>query len=542
MSKILIGPAFGLLLLVPVLLIAQDSTNQINQHKIEFISAKSGWNHYHSPLPSIVNGTKVSNWANGSWRGSSVQVPLIRINNKKLTRFSADVVLPYLRDCPAAYKKALQSRESSKKLKKARNIGILSIVGLPLAGFIASAQLSIAGNQGTTLPTILILGLPITSGVFYGSRITKFRKEYLMHAKNSIATYNKRCYNSILYSNAPVNDTIQSLSKSTVPNTQEVLQYKISENDPMGLRFLSLRPMYGDVDLPNTHGFTWKSGVSLHLHTSKIFATTKYAIALIDNSTGYTYKGQNQTEDNPKVNSADYQRAQEWGVMGGLEIMGRNIDNLTTVHLGRDLISGMGISEDMRVNMKERVSSSLRVGIEGYRSILTDPESYPNMFLFTSNQDINPFNGETWDYTLENENSNHMTMLRSTNLILGLSRRKIQNHKLDVLGGKFHGKKERMSDVTEFYADLIYAPRIKLGDILIRYEEDFRDFEFRVSPDTTPLRKIGWRIGMRIISPKGLGTQLELGQRPGPANYPEPGMDSMFYLNISIVQQFGAEF
>ncbi|GJM35864.1 MAG: hypothetical protein DHS20C18_48650 [Saprospiraceae bacterium] len=524
------------LLLLPLSLLAQELNQKqptgLNNNKIEL-------------LIRDIEVTRTNSQGNIS--SYFTEIPQLRINNGDPVDFKSSVLQPYLQDCPSARRQLELFDQEIKQAKKVKRIGLLAGSGLILGGLFSNIAL-LSKDKETYVPFALGFGLGIGSILYGGIKSRKHRIVANRYRDNSVKLYNKKCYlpleNGAL--NLPLVQDSLPPEKKTAGNDgitrhyQDTVLYELIENDPKNYRFASLSLIPLDIEGANYHGFTYRIGLALNYHhSSRFYANASYKIALVDNLTSSSDGGKNKGGNvNPRISPADYQRAQELRVLGSLEFFGKDKEVSEEIYLGTQIIGGLPVQTNTDIQSKRRISWSVRAGVTTYRSVLYSESGLD----FSSTEDPrtevpNPLTGEPFVLHFD-QLENGMAMLRSTNLSAGISRRAIRNLKIEVHNKAFKGKK-RNSFVSEWYADLLYAPKLELGKV--NYEYHYRDpgfeedYQYEILPDATPLRKLGWRAGFRFYSARGWDLQLEVGQRPGLTK-------NMEYFSCSAMKTLGVEF
>ncbi len=477
----------------------------------------------------------------------AIEIPQLRFNGGDPVNFKSSLLMPYFKDCPSARRQLKLFDEETRQARKVKKIGILAGSGLMVAGLFSTVQLASKGKE-TYAPFAVGFGLGMGS-LFYG--IIKSKKHHKIadtHRENAVKFYNNRCYSPVDSTDQktiPDQDSLPPVEKPMVDDGithhyQETILYNLLQNDPKNYRFASLSIIPLDIEGAKFHELTMRAGMALNYHHgSKFYANATYKMAFVDNLSSTSEKGMNTGGNvNPRITPSDYQRAQELVVLGGLEIYGKDWEVDEEVYVGTQAIGGLPVQTNTTIRSKRRVSWSLRAGVTSYRSVLFTESGLD----FASSEEPrseypNPLTGEPLVINF-NQLENGMAMLRSTSFSAGISRRLIRNLKIEVLNKAFKGKKRR-SYVSEFYADLLYANKVELGNV--NYQYHYRDpgfeedYQYEISPDMTPLRKLGWRLGFRFYSAKGWDAQFEVGQRPGLTK-------NMIYSGASVMKTFGVEF
>lgn len=522
------------LCLFPFFLEAQETEKTGNQNKIKLVYRDLEVERFDSrgvPLHSY-----------------RTQIPQIRINEGQPMDIKAATLEPYLQDCPEALRELELFRQKKKKSRESALIGVTTGIGIAFAGLAITAS----SEGGSIAPFGVGFGLGVGS-IFYGiSKGRKHRIEAYKQMEYTVSRYNRNCYDprgkgSIIAPELAYGDTVPMRqlpnSDGINRNYEEKIVYELLENNPGAYKFISASLM-GDIDGASHHALTARLGLGLDVQLgSRFYGSAYYKRALVDNFGQYSNGGENKWNVSPIIEPVDYERAQEWSLFGGIEFFGREQQVKEEIEVGSEVIGSSLARVVTEIESKRRISWSGRLGATAYRSVLS---SSTGLNLSSSEapktEVINSFTQETRTFTFD-DMDNSLVMLRTSSFSAGVSRRVIRNLEVQIDNQAFKGNK-KLSYVSEWYADLLYAPSVELGDVTYFHEvnqayplpDSPESFTYEISPDKTPLSNIGWRLGFRSYSRTGLNLQFEMGQRPGLDN-----SSDMLYFSATGMYSFGVK-
>lgn len=514
------------ILLLSILLVSFEMTAQKPANKAKYTGVGLNIDKIEL-LYQDIEYTRTS--SSGRTYGGRYQLPLIRINGAEPVDVETDKLLPFFKQCPSARKELMAYQSTRKKGKEQFIKGFLlgGAVGVAgLLGGVAAGQ----KNEKLTLPIFAVgfgsgVGLMINGAV----KSRKNQKKSEKHLENTVAFYNQKCYQG---PTAQVTDSVPSagqpstatqpapaLKSGVVPRHRDTVMYELLRNDPAGMHMLSLGLHLTDVDIANFHGFNyWVGADFLYQKTAKFSVEGLFRTALVDNLSAESSKGGYGMEDNREIETgeaADYKRAREMSMTATVEIFHRNRERKEEVSLGTKRMGGAQVHHLGHVTATQRVSWCLRAGAVDFRSVWFNLNGLP--FRSSPREIINQETGETHFGGVDLSES--LAMVHSTSLTVGLSRRVVSDLNIKLLNNASWKGRRKNRGFSEIYADAVYAPRIKTGEVYqVRGEDpNTGELEFGTfDTDGTPLAKLGWRAGFRSVYESGFTLGLEIGQRPGP--------------------------
>ena len=473
-------------------------------------------------------------------RSTFFNIPQVRINGGQEFNFRTHTMEPYFKDCPPAMRALKNYDQSYREMKKARRRGVFLGAGLVLAGFVGAIEAE-QNSQHIPIwaPFALGFGGGVTSILLGRKKGLKKWEQAERHMQQSIINYNQLCYEAALKGDQQnelnqVDSIDIDITKTTKVdslkddgvqyNYQDDFKFVIANNAPDLYKFLSLRLDFLDIGGGDYHGFTMRGGLNFHwLANARFYVDLNYHQAYVDNLYDVNIMGGTNTTAhlNPIVEPTDYQRANEWSGTMGYAFSGKYKKELEKLHLRRIRMERLSVNQVVQIEADVWKSWSARVGITGYQSVIHNAQKFVfNSSTLNNTLVIIPALNETFT-TQFGEIENALAMLSYQAISVGISRRTFHNLEIEFFE-PIRGVRKKEA-IVEFYADAIFAPKIALGDLHMKYSfsnpNDWPDAiesaEFVVSPDETPLRKIGWRVGYRNYSHKGLNSRFEIGQRPG---------------------------
>ena len=512
-------------------LIAQGLQLPPNKNKIELVYRN-------------VNITKHSQ--NGPTYSYTKAIPQVKINDAYPVDFKSELLKPYFEACPKARRQLKLFNKETKKAKRSFWNGVYIGGGALLSGFLVNLQM-LSNGKDTYIPSALGLGLGTGSMIYGWIKSKKHHKKADKHMEKSIAFYNKSCYVQPIVEAIPPNTSTDNIpankpitqNDGIKHNYKDTVYYDLLQNEPEKLRLLTGGINFLDVALSAAHEFTYRAGLHLEYQSAPFYAYANYKTALVDNLSGTSEGGRNDSGQVPLIEPTDYQKAHEWNLLAGIQVYGKNEKSKEEIRLGRELVSGLPVDKYTEVDANTYISWSARAGIMSHRSVQYDESG----LLLSSSETpktevINSFTGENRTFAFD-QLDHGMLMLQSTNLSIGISKRVIRDLKVSILNTPLKGKR-KSTYISEWYADLLYATQLELGDINYKHRilnpmndpNMTQSVDYQLQADLTPLKRVGWRAGYRFIDQKGLNYGIELGQRPGIEDY-------QFFLTTSVLYNFG---
>ena len=470
-----------------------------------------------------------STYSSGRTYSGTYKAPLLRINGGEPMDYDPYKLLPFMKECPSAKKEILAYNSTRKKSKESFIKGFLLGGAVAVAGVIGAGVAS-EKNEKLALPIFAVsfgtgLGL-MTHGVI------KSRKNYkksLTHLENSVVFYNQKCYqapapakvDSAAAEVPPLTNIDAPKNDGVVENYQDTFYYKLLRNNPAGSHFISGGLHIMDLDIANFHGFSYWVGADLYYQRSSKFAIEgMYRTALLDNFSEDSSKGSYIVDDDiiESGESADYQRAREIAVLTTIEFAHKNRKRSEKVYIGKKTIGGAPVEQYGSIDVQQRVSWAARAGATDFNAVWFAVNGLPFATSELPAPYIDPNTGEV--YQSEYDLSSALVMVHSVSVSAGISRRVISDLEMDILKPKKKTKRESVG-VNEWYADLVYAPKITTGEVYQVTENPLTGDKTisQLQTDQTTVNNIGWRAGFRSVHTGGFALGVEAGMRPGPDAY-----------------------
>ena len=514
-----------------------------NSQKLELI-----YKSYTSTTYTTTNGV-------GTFNTRTYSIPYLRVNGGDLERIDrkANLLRDYFEYCPAA------NNEIDLMLKERKKANLYLIPTFTAGAAIAiSGVISGTNKEGESGRKTFWTRVGIGTGVMLTGAVLGYGhvKKAKEHFRMSFDLYDQQCYINQAKLNAMKDssksaagrDSASAKLKPSPPKFEnDVVKYELIRNEPenSGIYGLAIDPLQLDVHAMN---ISMNAALSLVYTYRSIFnIEAGYKIGWWDNMAGYPgnyiniLNGATAGYGEP----ANYKRSNSLFAQSSISLLSWQKDGYYSQHLGFKKIERYTAEVVGSAEGSYQKTLNLRAGYSQNNQLIQTDNTIP--YVYALKDSTFEYNGQTYPLNDGNMPSSPTT-IQFGMLSAGIGIVKYGDMKIELKDDEYGGTRESRSR-TEYYIDVLYAPRINVGDVLYNFDTEASAGDFGapaisqvIDVSNTPVRQLGFRAGVSTLSLSekliGFKTGFELGVRPGVNN---GSMSENAYLMLKVGFIFGGK-